>query len=165
MKKKAYIFVIVVLLAFILVLIFLRNQNTTGKYSYEDNECSISVQVPKEWNCKTVESYAGDEDTEGSPDSGLEIYIDNDDSSDIYIFRQVGKIEVSTQDGLSSSSFETKTGLKGTYYKMDDKESVSDLIIFDDAFYGVSITMNRELYGQNENKINRLLDSIAIAIK
>lgn len=165
MKKKVCVLVIIVLLVLVFALLLLGKKNTTDMYSYEDDECSISVQVPKEWNCKTVESYAGDENTEGSPDSGIEIYIDGDDSSDIYIFRQVGKIEALTQDVESSSSFENQTGLKGTYYKMKDSERVSDLIVFDNAFYGVSITMDESLYERNEKKIDSLLDSIGIQTK
>lgn len=167
-KPKPWVWLLAAVVVVVIFVCFMTNpsrKNIGATYSYEDTECSISVQIPAEWTCKTVENYVGDEKTEGSPDCGVEIYTEDSVTPDIYIFRQVGKIAEPTEDIRSSTAFANVNGLKGTRYKLQDEGRVSELIIMDNAFYGISITVDSRVYEQNKQKIESVLESVVIQTK
>lgn len=167
-KPKPWVWLLVAAVVVVILVCFMTNpsrKNIGATYSYEDTECSISVQIPAEWTCKTVENYVGDEKTEGSPDCGVEIYTEDSVTPDIYIFRQVGKIAEPTEDVRSSTAFANVNGLKGTRYKLQDEARVSELIIMDNAFYGISITVDSRVYEQNKQNIESVLESVVIQTK
>lgn len=130
---------------------------------YEDEDCIITVEIPREWSYEIAEWREGNEYAEASPDAGIVIRVDEKTDSKIYIFRQMGHI--SNSGTVASSSFETDAGVIGIYYSEGDNDRVTDLIVFGDGFYGASIQMDRETYFKWEHEIDRILRKITIETK
>lgn len=173
MKKRTGVIIIlgiIILLLALLTVFFLQSgENQQWEQAvYEDDECRITAEFPKDWECRILEWSAGDENVEGTPDSGIEIYVNGDKNSEVYVFRFVSHIAPQEEDVESSSAFTSDTGLEGTYYKMKNENILCHLVAFEGeeaGFYGVSITMDEKTFEENEAQIKEVLNRIKIEKK
>ena len=74
----------------------IQQQNATafteGYSQYQDGIFGFSVEFPATWFCESEPYYYATEDAEGSPDSGVKIYIDRQKEDYIRVYGQHGQI-------------------------------------------------------------------------
>lgn len=134
--------------------------------TYSDERFAFSADFPKKWDAEVTEILEPSTDFEGTPDSGIRIYITDDKDEYIYIFGQLGSIGVTANE--NSSEFETveelitNTNLKGTYY-LCKRDSYYELYyVLDDYNIGVTASLTQENYEAYKIEIICILKSIRI---
>lgn len=106
------------------------------------------------------------ETSDGTPDSGITIYIDKNHENKIHVFGQLGHIAaVSNPNDYNDESFETKSGLNGTLYTMDYENKKEIIYILDDEFIGLISYIPLDCYEENKEKIYDILRSIKLINK
>ena len=128
---------------------------------YDENR---QVDIPDGWN------YAKWDVEQEVPDWGLQIQIGDHENSIIMISGQHGTLNVSGMYPDPPEIFITNQGIEASYYKdefeMDSGETyVNQHIVIGQmksGFYGIILQMPREIYDDNIEPIQKLLESVKI---
>jgi hypothetical protein len=110
---------------------------------YKNNSFQFSVEYPNNWKMNENNGYAGNEVYEGSPDIGISIYVENNETDEIYIYRQCGKIAFDFQS-LQKYDFMFNNGTKGILSVEETKDRIFIQLILEDEFHGVVIDVSKE---------------------
>ena len=125
---------------------------------------TIQVDIPDGWN------YSKWDVEQEVPDWGLQIQIGDHENSIIMISGQHGTLNVSGMYPDPPEIFITNQGIEASYYKdefeMDSGETyVNQHIVIGQmksGFYGIILQMPREIYDDNIEPIQKLLESVKI---
>lgn len=160
MKNKIIFLCVGIVIGILLgMVIFNGFQQKTKDMIYSNERVEMKVSIPTDWTYKIVKPQATSETGEGSPDSGIEIYINGDSNAKLYFYQQDSTISFGEGEG---EDFYTTSNLKGTLYKSDIEESVNHILIFDECKCAVVYNMNAATYKKYESQILKVLKSISI---
>lgn len=126
--------------------------------TYTDKRFKFSVDYPAHWDSKVEKSWGSTKDHEASPDSGINIYVDDNKEDRIYVFAQVGHISIS--GNYKIDKFETKSGLTGDLYRSEDEGKIELILLLADQFGSASIHMSLDSFKRNEKQVMGILGSI-----
>ena len=159
--KNKIVFLCVGIVIGMLVGIVIYNgfQEKTQDMIYNNEKVEMKVSIPKAWTYKTVTPQAASETTEGSPDSGIEIYVNGDSNAKLYFYQQDATISFGEGEG---EDFYTNLKLKGKLYKSDTKAQVNHILIFDEWKCAMVYNMDAATYKKYESQILKVLKSISI---
>ena len=128
---------------------------------YKNETYNFTVEYPENWKTLEAETYEGNEEYEASPDGGISIYVENDETEKIYIFGQSGKIAAETPN-CEKKEFTTDNGTKGVLFITEDNNRYMIHLVLDEGFYGAALNLSKDCYNKNKDKIIRILKSIRI---
>jgi len=122
----------------------------------------FSVTYPSNWKTEKELEIEGTSDIQASPDSGISIFIDDNEKNTIYIFRQQGHINIPLLESYTKEIFKTTSGLNGFLYRkiVDDRTEI--ILVFKKEFLGAILNIKTEDYNSNKALINNILKSIEI---
>lgn len=148
---------------FTLMLFFIFTARTPNLQTctYEDEERKITTKIPQNWTCKIMERTAATEDMEGSPNYGIEIYIDGNEQNSIYLFYQLGTVSF-TQPGMLIDIFKTNEGKTGDLYTFFHDNTTTVFGVFDIGHYGFTTRLDNNLFNQNKKEIFSVIENIHI---
>lgn len=129
--------------------------------TYADKNFNFSVEFPKNWSSKVLETWGATSIREASPDSGINIYVEGDTDNRISVIGQYGYLGIQLPD-FESSEFVTKSGLKGELFSQTENERKVMYLVFDEGFHYANINVSLDCYKRNEKKIMDILKSINI---
>jgi hypothetical protein len=132
---------------------------------YENQDFNFSVSFPNKWDYKISPMMEPTEHFEGTPDSGVTIFLNDKHEDYIYVFGQLGHINI----GLNWSeekNFITNSGKTGKMVLDNYNDRQEIWVIKDDpsvkGFIGMSVQVSNELYKKNEEEILAVLKSLEI---
>lgn len=134
--------------------------------TYSDERFGFSVDFPTNWDSEASEILEPSVDSEGTPDSGVRIYIADEKDEYIYIFGQLGKIGITANENASEfetvEELNTNTNLKGTYYLRKLDSNYELYYVLDEHNIGASASLTQENYEAYKGEIISILKSIRI---
>ncbi len=130
--------------------------------TYENEGFRFSVKYPSDWKTVEAETWEGNDQYEGSPDGGITIYVESDETESIYVFGQSGPKGIPMSDSIIREEFATETGIEGFLLKLESDERYMMYLILDDGFYGAILNLSKDCYDRNKNQIINILKSIDI---
>lgn len=140
---------------------FLENPKT-----YTDKHFNFSVSYPDDWQADIEEYWESTSGREGSPDGGIDIYVEGSKSDVIRVFGQYGTLDssiidfdYSTED--TQEKFVTSSGLAGDLYYNDNKQTIKAVVLFD-SNNAVQIEISDAAFTRDKQKIYAILKSIKI---
>ncbi|WP_432407596.1 hypothetical protein [Wukongibacter sp. M2B1] len=129
--------------------------------TYKNEDFGFSVEYPENWKIEEKKPWGGDENYEGSTDSGINIYVGNNKDESIYIFEQSWFINVEDFETLKEE-FVTDGGVKGSLFiNIVDNRYIIDLIL-GEGFNGAYLYLSKECFDKNKEQIFSVLRSIKI---
>ncbi|RKD22388.1 hypothetical protein SAMN02745883_00769 [Caminicella sporogenes DSM 14501] len=87
--------------------------------------------------------------------------MENDETEQIYVFGQSGKISVGTPN-CEKKDFITDNGTKGILFITETDDRYMIHLVLDDSFYGAALNLSKDCYNRNKNRIIRILKSVRI---
>jgi hypothetical protein len=169
MKKRA---IINLMLFTIFTLLFLsscantqteaneNNESIEDINTYTDEKFKFSVDYPQKWSTKTIKGSDSSAQVEALPDSGIEIFIENNQDEKIYVFGQNGHINIPYEDNAKEESFTTDSGLEGKIIFKDHNGKKDINLILGDGFIGVHANLTSTVYKEYEIQIKEIFKSI-----
>lgn len=151
---------VLILITIIVYALFIK-RNNSQMCIYEDDNRRFSIEIPKDWTYKIYNKFTGNETIEGSPDYGIEIYIDGDKNHSIYFFYQEGTLNLS-EPGMSREAFKTKRGQSGNLSAIYNDNTTRIVIVFDIGHYAITTELDNSVFSVNKNKIFSMFKSIYI---
>ena len=132
---------------------------------FESERFRFSVNYPAEWP-----AIVQGEDNMETPDAGIMLNVDGDANARIFIFGQLGTLEIPDDPGSRSEALVTKSGLKGNLLIQETEDTInlyyfiseSELESFHGRFLGAAINMSKEKYVRYETVIRDILTSIKL---
>lgn len=134
--------------------------------TYSDERFGFSVDFPTNWDAEVSEILEPSVDFEGTPDSGVRIYITDEKDEYIYIFGQLGRIGITAIENSSEfdtvEELNTNTNLKGTYYFRKLASYYELYYVLDEYNIGATASLTQENYEAYKGEIIDILKSIRI---
>ncbi len=81
--------------------------------TFTDKTFGFSADFPEKWEHSISSSAVATNEIEATPDSGIEIYVNENKENRIYVFRQHGHISMPDPDDYEAEDITTLSGLKG----------------------------------------------------
>lgn len=128
---------------------------------YKNKTYNFTVEYPKQWKVLESGQYDGNEEHEASPDGGILIYAENDETEQIYVFGQSGKISAETPN-CEKKDFVTDNGVKGILFITETDDRYMIHLVLDEGFHGAALNLSKDCYNRNKDQIIRILKSIRI---
>lgn len=142
--------------------------------THSNSRFNFSVDIPDNWNYAVngTENYEATATREADPTAGIEVTVGNDPEQIISVYGQVGTLEADTSGNPAIEDIVTQTGLTGKKYIREEQNNISIHLVFNpnqlsDQGYntralGGSIRMSKDVYEQNKDTIELILQSIRI---
>ena len=130
-----------------------------GYSRYQNGVFGYSVDFPATWICESEAYWYATDEYEGSPDSGVMIYINSSKEDYIRVYGQNGSI---TTDFVVQSNYK-KIDLddnRELYALESDEFFIAQLFFKDNKNISATISMNVQVYNEHEEEIMKLLESI-----
>lgn len=160
MKNKGIYLIVGVVLGIVLgILVGKGYEQKITDIVYSTENIELGVSIPVSWTYNITKPRAATETIEGTTDSGIEIYINGDENSKIYLFSQESTISF---PGSEEEEFITTDNLKGSLIKNDSDSQVNHIVIFEAFKAAVVYNLDTDTYKKNESKMNQVLKSITI---
>jgi len=134
--------------------------------TYIDKKFKFSVDFPSYWDYEIEKTWEATSTQEGSPDGGINIYIDGNKNDRIRIYGQYGHISIPV-DEYKMEDFSTTSGLTGTLLKQNIGDEIIIQLVLNDnlaigGFHGANIKTSQKCYQLNEKQVMNVLKSINI---
>lgn len=134
-------------------------------HTFKTEETSFTVKVPSGWKAVELPRKTGGDGVEPSPDEGIKLLLDGNDSNYIWIYSQYGSLSKPEGD-YAAEEFTTNKGVKGTLYKDNNSQTNWQLLLNQDIApdsYGAVVSFeDKELLNKNRELIVDILKSIDI---
>ena len=156
-NKVLLLSIIFVILAIVSILI-LTNKNeklSTVVKTFESDYGNFEVEVPKQWKCEYNSFIEPTEEMEGTPDGGIQIYINDESFISIIVSRS--RIYY---NGEFQENIQTDDGVIAKAYSYSNDGRINE-IEFSDSI-GVIIKCNNDIYDKYQSTIMDLVKSIKI---
>lgn len=168
MKKfRTYILISLAFVAAIGFYYFLyqSQKSTVIVYNDIDGKKLFSVKITEDTTAESILGWKASESVEASPDSGLNIYFDNERKDCIYFYiansNNTFKNILEGQEGIEIDSIVLKMGTLNL-----KKDSVNERIYGNISFgkngYGAYLNMSIGSYNQHLNKIKKMINSYKV---
>lgn len=129
--------------------------------TYKNENFGFSVEYPANWKTKEEETWESNEEYEGSPDGGINIYVGNDESEKIYIFGQCGHISLGNSE-TKRNKFVANNGVEGTLVIEEINDRYEIYLILGEGFHGAILDLSKQCFDENKELIINILKSINI---
>ena len=126
--------------------------------TYKNERFGFSVDYPNNWNAKEVGTNEATSENESSPDSGIEIYLNKNEDQKIYVYGQIGHINIPSVN--MQEEFVTNDGVSGTLYIDEYNGRKIMNLVLGEGFVGANINVSLDCFKQNKEQITDLLKSI-----
>ncbi|NLK86383.1 MAG: hypothetical protein GX279_02700 [Clostridiaceae bacterium] len=133
-----------------------KNENLV---TYTDKTFDFSLDFPEKWEYSINHNIEATKEIEATPDSGIEIYVNENRENRIYVFQQRGHISIPDPNDYEVESIKTSSGLNGDLYKRKT-DNVVEIRCIIDEFIGVIVFMDYEIYDKNSEEIMNIIYSI-----
>ena len=160
-RKSTFYLLIIGIITLIIITVIMLKRISIQTCAYQDDYRKITVDIPKEWTFKVNNKFKGTESTEGSPDYGIEIYINGDTQNTLYLFYQEGTINFS-EPGMLKKLFSTNKGQSGSLYTVSNDNTTRIFAIFDIGHYAITSELDNNLFKVKEKEILSMIKSIYI---
>ncbi len=127
--------------------------------TYTDGTFDFSLDFPEKWEYSINPNIEATKEIEATPDSGIEIFVNEEIENRIYVFQQRGHISIPDLDDYEVETIITSSGLKGDLYKRE-ADNIVEIRCIIDEFIGVIVFMNDEIYDKNIEEIMDIIYSI-----
>ena len=129
--------------------------------TYQDAHFKFSVDYPSDWKTAESQWWPATSDSEASPDSGIIIYIEDNDNENIYVFGQEGP--VSGNITSPQENFVTLNMVQGklSFTKIDNEYEI--WLVLGEGRYGAIIHVSEACFTRNKAQILGILKSIKIS--
>ncbi len=126
--------------------------------TYKNERFGYSVEYPENWSSKEVGTKETTSENELSPDGGIEIYPDKKEDERIYVYGQIGHINIPSVN--TQEEFVTNDGVSGTLYIDEYNGKKIMNLVLGEGFIGANINVSLDCFKQNEKQIADLMKSI-----
>lgn len=133
--------------------------------TYTDERFGYRIDYPETFKGEITEVVKPSEENEGTPDSGIVIYLDESKENWIYAFGSIGKISIGQSIPSNFDSIEelqTSTGLKGKIYTSNSDARVYVYFLLDKHNIGVSANVSEEEYINAKERLMEIIKSIRL---
>jgi hypothetical protein len=132
---------------------------------YTDGHFNFSVGYPADWKVDIEKYCEATTSEEGSPDGGIDIYVEGSKSDTIRIFGQYGTVGTGIIDFTwtadTTENFVTSDGLVGHIYYNDDSGIKQAVLLLDDQ-HAVQLKVSDATFNRDKQQIYAILKSIKI---
>ena len=108
-----------------------------------------------------METWDATATQEGSPDGGIDIYVEGEINDLISVVGQNGHVGIQLPD-YEKAEFVTRSGLEGMLYSKTTAKSKEMYLVFNEGFHYVHINVSSDCFKRNEKKITDILKSVNI---
>jgi hypothetical protein len=133
--------------------------------NYSDPHFNFTVNYPVDWKVSVEKYQKSTSSQEGSPDGGIDIYVEGNKNDTIRIFGQYGTIDTGIIDFSystnSQENFVTTSGLVGKLYYNASNQSKQAVVLFD-AHHAVQLKITDATFTRDKQQIFAILKSIKI---
>ena len=141
------------------------NYTISNPKTYTDKHFNFSVDYPAEWTAVEDKWNPPTSKSDGSPDNGINIYVDGNKNDWIYIKGQYGPMNGYLDYPLED--FITKDMVKGklSYKSIDGVYQINFVLIEDESgqgYHGALIQVSQACFTRNKAQILGILKSIRI---
>jgi hypothetical protein len=163
--KQSYHFIALMILCTAMIL-SISNCSSSNKLelnnTYFDDKFKFSVDYPSDWKHKINAYQAGTETHESSQNSGIDLFIDNNELNRFFIYGQISTVSLPFATGTDYHKFMTDSGLEGTLYIYKADGRVQLDYVIEDIWINAGCLLDSKIYDKNEKKIMNILKSIRV---
>jgi hypothetical protein len=173
MKKKDVLLIFVIAMVLLLPACINRSEEKESSKSnanisvnnekaiYNDAKFNFSVEYPKGWTSEVEKTWEATKEHEGSPDGGINFYLDGNKEDKIYVYGQLGHINI-PEDDYKKDNFVTDTGIKGYLLSGEHDGRMQMYLVLGDGFHGAVVDVGLDSWTQNKEIIVKMFKSIKI---
>ena len=129
--------------------------------TYQDTHFDFSVDYPSDWETAESQWWPATSDSEASPDSGIVIYVEDNENENIYVFGQEGPVSgniTSPQEDFITSNMDKG---KLSFTKTDNEYEI--WLVLGEGRHGAIIHVSEAYFTRNKAQILGILKSIKIS--
>lgn len=136
----------------------MRNSGNIQTCIYQDEVRKMVINIPEEWTYALEKEFKGDENREGSPDFGIQLYIDGDTNNNIYFFYQHGTLNFQ-EPGITSETLKTKQGRAGKLSTAIQGDTRIIFVTYDIGHYAILARLDNNVFNANKKEIYKVIKS------